>query len=83
MISDHRLDPIINELYPSPWRRSLSGNLWRWWMGYRITIFCRGRWWYYHWCIAPRDGPPEFGGEGYPTEEEAIQAVFWELEGRM
>lgn len=80
MLTETEANAILADLYPRPrtWRRSSKGNLWRNYVGARLTVFPR---WdgLYGYCLRPRKGAARFSTEGWPTEREAVDAVLGEV----
>ncbi len=62
------------------WSRSRKGNLWKRAGSLTCTVF-QHKDGSYGWCVADGEGP-EYSRESWPSEEQAVKAVEWEIERR-
>jgi hypothetical protein len=82
--TDHKTEAVLAALadFKAGFRRSRKGNLCRLYGGKMLTIFPRRSDGYFAWCVAgASDEPPSFSAGGYETEEDALSALWFELEG--
>jgi hypothetical protein len=54
------------------WARSRNGNLWRWALGCRASVYRRKR---TYWWICDDSGDTLFSYQGFPTEPAAMRDV--------
>jgi hypothetical protein len=66
--------------FKAGFRRSKKGNLWRNYEGVTLTVFRRPWDGGFGWSISDSEGP-EFSPGGFEDEEDALEALWIELEG--